>query len=125
MSDTPCGCQCPAVDPVPVREAQGFAFAPMEVYFPEPVQSLPLILSLAVVTVALTLIHQRSSSWCILFLHDAEPAPTRAAFEWRLRLSPRERRFVAALKAGILGIAGPPSTMALEAKALVLATVRR
>jgi hypothetical protein len=125
MSDTTCGCQCPAVDPVPVRESQGFAFVPMEVYSPEPALSLPLILSLAVVTVALTLIHQRSSSWCILCLHDTEPTPTRAAFEWKLRLSPGERRFVAAVKACLFGIAGPPSTLLPEANALVLPKVRR
>lgn len=95
MSATPCGCECKATDTVTVSE--GFASVPLSSLAPEPADSLPLILVL--VTVALTVAHQRRRARCLFTLRDAEPASRPAATPWfKLRLSPAEKRLASAAR---------------------------
>jgi hypothetical protein len=103
MSTTPCGCQCKATDTALASE--GLAFVPSGVPAPELAVSLPLVLVLTMVTVAMTLRHQRRRAWCILALRDIEPAsrPTASPW-WKFHLSPTERRIASAVRARALQI---------------------
>lgn len=103
MSTTPCGCQCKATDTAVASE--GLAFVPSEVSAPELAVSLPLVLVLTMVTVAMALHQQRRRAWCILVLRNTEPASRPAAVPWwKFRFSPTERRIVSAVRAGVLQI---------------------
>ena len=103
MSTAPCGCQCKATDIAVASE--GLAFVPSDVPAPELAVSLPLVLVLTMVTVAMTLGHQRRRAWCILALRNIEPTSRPAAGPWwKFRFSPTERRIVSAVRAGVLQI---------------------
>ena len=123
MSATPCGCECKAIDTVPVTASEGFAFVPLGSPAHGPADSFPLLLVLA--TVALALTDQRRRVWCLLTLRDAESAPRPAGIPWwKLRLSPAERRFAAAAHAVILKIGAANPVILSKAKDLLRALVR-
>jgi hypothetical protein len=104
MSTTPCGCQCKATDIAVASE--GLAFVPSGVRDPELAVSLPLVLVLTMATVAMTLGQQRRRAWCILALRNTVPTSKPIAVPWwKFRFSPTERRFVSAVRAGVLRIA--------------------
>jgi hypothetical protein len=103
MSTTPCGCQCKATDIAVASE--GLAYIPSEVPAPELAVSLPLVLVLTMVTVAMALGQQRRRGWCILVLRNIEPTSRPTAVRWwKFRFSPTERRIVTAVRAGVLQI---------------------
>lgn len=97
MSTQLCGCQCPAIDTVPayaVVPSQGMTFD-LAMDTPEPLFTAPMLI-LALVTAALTLAHQKRR-YVPPSNREEAPAPVLPAmsFEWKLRLSPAERRFLA------------------------------
>lgn len=97
MSTQPCGCQCKAIDTVAVP-SEGFAFelTPDE---SQPLFPLP-VLALVLVTVTLTLVHQKRR-YVPPSLREpiAVPLVPVKTFEWKLRLSPAEKRLLASARA--------------------------
>jgi hypothetical protein len=97
MSTEPCGCQCQAIDAVAVP-SHGVAFD-LAMDAPQPGFPLP-ILTLALITAALTLAHQKRRR-VPLSIREPAPAPVFPVktFEWKLQLSPAEKRFLASARA--------------------------
>ena len=98
MSNGPCGCECPAIDRVPVHTTvpDGLVFdlgvAPQPSF---PLPSLTLVL----LTAALTLPHQKRR-YVPPTLREM-PAESQATSKWKLRLSPAERRFFVLARAAL------------------------
>jgi hypothetical protein len=94
MSSTSCGCECQAIDVVTVH-SHAVSFDLVDDAPPQG-SLLPVVLLLSMVTVALTLARQRRrySSLTSLKEGDSVRANPVVHVEWRLRLSPGERRLL-------------------------------